>query len=128
MLTKENQFRFSVLESDQRVLPIPNVVAPSHVQDDVAEIVAVEIEPECVYDAVALVDRDQNGGRIASTTCTPRSPSSARALSTCIVIESSGYILFSGQPLGPILDVIVAGQEDMLPFLKLIQFIEVRQV
>ena len=68
MLTEEHDFRFSVLEPHQRMLPIANVVPEADVQDLSTEIVAVEVEPKSVNDAMTFVHDYQNGRRIAAAT------------------------------------------------------------
>lgn len=56
----EDVFRFAIDESDQSVLPIADVVAKANVEDQVAQIVAVEEEPESVDDTMTLIDDNKD--------------------------------------------------------------------
>ena len=67
VLAEEDEFGLAVLEADETVLPVPDVVPEAHVQDQVAQVVAVEVEPECIHDAVPLVYHNQYSWCIAAT-------------------------------------------------------------
>lgn len=56
MSGEEYGFGDAVVEADQRVLPVADVVSETNVEDCGPEIVAVEVEPEGVEDAMAFVD------------------------------------------------------------------------
>lgn len=66
VFAEEDEFRFSVVEADEGVFPVADVVAEADVEDEVAEVVAVEEEPEGVDDAVAFVDHDEDCGGVAA--------------------------------------------------------------
>lgn len=67
VLAQEHVFGFPVVESDESVFPVSDVVAEADVEDEVAEVVAVEEEPECVDDAVAFFDYEEDCGGIATS-------------------------------------------------------------
>ena len=63
MLANKHRLRNPVSEFHNTMLPIPNMVAKSDPKDAVAEVVAVEVEPECKYDAVTFINHSQNDWR-----------------------------------------------------------------
>lgn len=67
MLAKIHSFWLAMLKSDHRVFPVTNMVAPSDVEDDVPEIVAVEVEPERVDHAAAFIDYNQDSWSVTAT-------------------------------------------------------------
>lgn len=67
MLAEEHELWFAMLEPHKRVLPVADMVPETHIEDLDAEIVAVEVEPKCIDNAVAFVYDDQDGRRIAAT-------------------------------------------------------------
>ena len=60
MFAHEDVFWVAIDESDQSVLPVSNVVAKANVKDQVAQIVAVEEEPESVDDTMTLIDDNKD--------------------------------------------------------------------
>ena len=58
---------FAVLEAHHGVLPVTDVVAEADVEHDVAEVVAVEEEPEGVDYAIAFVHCDENCRSVAAS-------------------------------------------------------------
>ena len=52
---------FAVVEADESVFPVANVVAEADVEDEVAEVVAVEEEPEGVGYVIGFLDEDEDG-------------------------------------------------------------------
>ena len=56
MLTKEHNLRLPVLKTHKRMLPISDMVPQPYVQDHITLIVAVEVKPESVNDAVTLLN------------------------------------------------------------------------
>ena len=55
MGTEEEGLGFAVVEAHETMLPVADVVAKAHVEHDVAEVEAVEVEPESVDNAVSFV-------------------------------------------------------------------------
>lgn len=66
MLAEKHGLGLTVLEPNNGMLPVSDVVAESDVENGVAEIIAVEKEPEGVDDAVAFRHGDEDGGCVAS--------------------------------------------------------------
>lgn len=58
VFAEEDGLGLSMVEPYHRVLPVAHVVAESHVEHHVSEIVAVKVEPKGVNDTVALVHDD----------------------------------------------------------------------
>jgi len=68
VLAEENSLGLTMLEANGGMLPITDVIAEADIEDDVAQIEAVEKEPKGIDNAMTLVDSDQNCRCIASTT------------------------------------------------------------
>lgn len=65
MFREENYSWNAVLETDEGVFPVTDVVSEADVEDGVAEVVGVEIEPEGVDYVGGFLDEDKGcgGGR-----------------------------------------------------------------
>ena len=118
MLAEEDDLGFPVLEADETVFPIADVVAEADVQDLVAEVVAVEVEPEGVDDAVAFVDRDQHrrgGGTAAGwglLAVRGRGFAVGMGGSGLLFFGLVGDVLLAAEPVWAFLDVVVALEVD----------------
>ena len=127
---EENDFGMAVVEADHGVLPIAHVVAPADVEDDVAEVVAVEEKPEGVHDAVAFVDGDQDCRGVAAATA-----AFAFVFAGHAFVEPSAFgdwwgvvfrdVFCTTEPLGAVFDVVVAREEDIAASLEGVELIEI---
>jgi len=66
MGTEEECLGLAIVEPNKTVLPVSDMVAKPDIEYDVAQVKAVKVKPEGVDDAIALVDDQQNGRRIAA--------------------------------------------------------------
>jgi hypothetical protein len=76
--TEEEGFRIAIVKSDQTMLPIADVITKPDIGDGIAEIEAVEVEPEGIDDPIAFVHYYQDCRGITS----PASPLIADLLAT----------------------------------------------
>lgn len=67
MSTEKERLGFAMVKAHETVLPIPDVVAKADVENDIAQVEAVEIEPESIDNAIAFLNDQQYSGRIATT-------------------------------------------------------------
>lgn len=136
VFAEEDEFGVAVVEADEGVFPVADVVAPADVEDDVAEIVAVEVEPEGVENAVAFVDGDEHGwggavsalGSFSGFAWVGSSSRAATLHFALVVFVLLGYVLLAAEPVGSILHVVVTGQENMASFLVLIELVKICQI
>ena len=104
-----------MLETYHGVFPIADVVAPSESKDLVATVEAVEEEPECVDDALAFIDGDEDGR-------------SAAVASEADVAGLDGNVAFAGEPVRMVLHIIDACEVDVTSAFPGIEEREVGQV
>lgn len=128
MLAEEEEFRFAMLESDERMLPVPYMVTPTDIEDLVTKVVAVEEKPEGIDNAFPFVNHDKYRWRI-----TPSSTISLWNLShrlnlriiliivITIIIEFIRYILLPTKPIWSILNIVVTREVHIAPIFELIQ-------
>ena len=114
MLTKVDELRLAVLKADERMLPVADMVAPSDIENDITEIVAIEVEPESIDDAVSLVDSNQDCWCVASSSTgfrgtlrRPLTRSSSDNFPFLIIIVIR-YILLSSEPVRSLFHVVIA--------------------
>jgi hypothetical protein len=88
---QEQCFGLPTVEPHQAVLPIAHVVPKAHVEDRIAQIEAIEVEPESVDDALALVHDEKHRRCVA-----PPLPRSMRFLSPSQLLPEAPSI----QPAG----------------------------
>lgn len=117
-----------MLESYERMLPIAHMIAKTNVEDHISQIVAVEVEPECVNDSIALIDSDKDGRSVTSASFASISKLVLSALIPISTLKILWYVLLSTQPIWPLFDVVIAGQVDMAALLEIIESVKVGQV
>lgn len=135
MFAVEDEFGFTMLEADERVLPITYVIAKTDVEDNISEVVAVEVEPEGIDYSVPFVHGNKYGWSITPSAVTLRSNARSRSRPTSsavhqiwIFIEFIGDVLLSTKPVWPLFYVVIARQVNVAALLKLIQVIQIRQI
>ena len=123
----------AVVEADQGVLPVADVIAPADVEDDVAEVVGVEEEPEGVDDAVAFIHGDEDGrrGGAAGTAFGGAAAFGFEAGPGPVGGgggDGGGDVFGAAEPGGAGFDVVVAGEEDVAAAFEGVELVEVGEV
>ena len=115
------------------MLPVADMVPEANVQDNVTEVVAVEVEPECIDYAMAFINHDQDSRCI--TAAAAGWPFMRVAGVHMRMLGSSGGhfsdiwdILLAAQPIWAFFDVVVTFQIDKTSSDVLIQAVEIREI